>query len=57
MNHVKGYEVIIMFTLDDMNNDRIFYTDSNGLDMQRRKLNWKMNSAMTMMTILVDLFA
>ena len=48
MNHVKGYEVIVKFTSLNITNNGVFYTDSNGLDMQRRKLNWQKSFDLTL---------
>jgi len=36
-----GKEIIIKFTSSSINNNGIFYTDSNGLEMQYRKRNWR----------------
>jgi lysosomal alpha-mannosidase len=38
---VKGYEVIAKWRVDNFNNDQTFYTDSNGLEMQKRILNFR----------------
>jgi hypothetical protein len=32
LNH-NGYEVVVVFKLEAFNNNGIFYTDSNGLEM------------------------
>jgi hypothetical protein len=38
----NGYEVIEDFKVKDSDNNQTFYTDSNGLEMQKRVLNyWK----------------
>ena len=34
-----GMEVIAKWQLMDVSNDEVFYTDSNGLEMQKRILN------------------
>ena len=36
-----GKEIIIKFTSSQINNQGIFYTDSNGLEMQQRTRNWR----------------
>ena len=36
-----GKEVIVRFILEDLYNDGVFYTDSMGLEMQRRQLNYR----------------
>jgi len=36
-----GNEVVAMFELKSMRNEGIFYTDSNGLEMQKRILNYR----------------
>lgn len=36
-----GFEVTINFDAFDLNNEDVFYTDSNGLEMQRRQLNYR----------------
>ena len=39
---IKGYEVMVHFQAHDFENSKgEFYTDSNGLRMQKRKLNWR----------------
>ena len=42
-----GKEVIIKFTSNSIKNEGVFYTDSNGLEMQYRKRDyrktWKLN--------------
>jgi hypothetical protein len=37
----QGREVTVNWKLDNFNNNRTFYTDSNGLEMQKRVLNWR----------------
>jgi len=37
----EGHEVTVNFHATDIDNDGIFYTDSNGLEMQERKLNYR----------------
>lgn len=37
----KGKEVVVTFKAMDFNNTEEFYTDSNALEMQYRKLNWR----------------
>jgi len=39
--HIDGYEVIVHFAAPDVQNEGVFYTDSNGLEMQRRELNYR----------------
>jgi hypothetical protein len=43
----KGYEVTANFAVGDFTNNKTFYTDSNGLEMQKRILNhrdtWDIN--------------
>ena len=36
-----GHEVVVEFQIDNFNNNKTFYTDSNGLDMQERILNYR----------------
>jgi alpha-mannosidase/alpha-mannosidase II/lysosomal alpha-mannosidase len=36
---LDGYEVVAEFEAHDFDNNKTFYTDSNGLDMQKRILN------------------
>lgn len=36
-----GYEVIVDFTVDNFDNNQTFWTDSNGLEMQKRMLNFR----------------
>lgn len=36
-----GYEVIAKWTVDNFDNNQTFYTDSNGLEMQKRILNYR----------------
>lgn len=36
-----GYEVIAKWHVNDFNNNQTFYTDSNGLEMQKRILNYR----------------
>jgi hypothetical protein len=36
-----GYEVIANFHVDNFDNKQTFYTDSNGLEMQKRILNYR----------------
>jgi hypothetical protein len=40
-NYVDGYEVVAQFNVSDFHNDQTFYTDSNGMEMQKRKLNYR----------------
>jgi len=35
----KGKEVVVNFEMVDFDNENTFYTDSNGLEMQKRVLN------------------
>jgi hypothetical protein len=37
----KGKEVVVNWVLEDFVNDGEFYTDSNGLEMQKRVLNYR----------------
>lgn len=37
----KGYEVIVNFQVEGLDNNSTFYTDSNGLEMQKRILNYR----------------
>ena len=39
----EGYEVVVIFTIRNFENSGIFYTDSNGLEMQKRVLNHRDN--------------
>jgi hypothetical protein len=36
-----GYEVVAQWKVDNFDNNQTFYTDSNGLDMQKRILNYR----------------
>jgi len=36
-----GHEVVMDFKVDKLNNNQTFYTDSNGLEMQERILNYR----------------
>ena len=36
-----GKEVVANWQIVDMDNDSVFYTDSNGLEMQRRTLDFR----------------
>jgi len=36
-----GYEVIAKWKVDNFDNNNTFYTDSNGLEMQKRVLNYR----------------
>jgi lysosomal alpha-mannosidase len=36
-----GYEVIAKWHVENFNNNNTFYTDSNGLEMQKRILNYR----------------
>jgi hypothetical protein len=40
-NITRGQEVTINFEFENFDNDNTFYTDSNGLEMQERKLNYR----------------
>ena len=40
-NPYDGYEVIAQFHVNDFVNQGTFYTDSNGLEMQKRILNYR----------------
>ena len=39
--YLDGYEVIVQFQAHDFDNNSTFYTDSNGLEMQKRVLNYR----------------
>ena len=36
-----GYEVIVDFQVENFDNNQTFWTDSNGLEMQQRRLNYR----------------
>jgi lysosomal alpha-mannosidase len=36
-----GHEVIVNFEVENFDNQQIFFTDSNGLEMQKRTLNYR----------------
>ena len=36
-----GYEVVAQFNVLDFHNNKTFYTDSNGMEMQKRILNYR----------------
>jgi len=36
-----GFEAVTTFHVNGFKNDGVFYTDSNGLEMQKRKLNYR----------------
>jgi hypothetical protein len=38
---LDGYEVVAQFNVSDFQNNQTFFTDSNGLEMQERKLNYR----------------
>jgi len=38
---LDGFEVIAHFSAPELNNSGVFYTDSNGLEMQKRILNFR----------------
>lgn len=38
---LEGYEVVTKFQVADFYNNKTFYTDSNGLEMQKRILNYR----------------
>lgn len=38
---LNGYEVVIDFQVSNFNNNGSFFTDSNGLEMQQRWLNYR----------------
>jgi hypothetical protein len=40
-NRFIGHEVTVNFLAPEINNDGIFFTDSNGLAMQKRQLNYR----------------
>ena len=35
----EGFEVVVIFTIQNFNSSKTFFTDSNGLQMQKRVLN------------------
>ncbi|CAD8152744.1 unnamed protein product [Paramecium pentaurelia] len=37
----KGKEVIVIFKSDNIKNQKVFYTDSNGMDLQQRKIGYR----------------
>ena len=37
----SGYEIVVEFKAHDFDNNKTFYTDSNGLEMQKRILNYR----------------
>ena len=39
--YLDGYEVVAHFNAHDFDNNQTFYTDSNGLEMLERKLNYR----------------
>ena len=39
--YIDGYEVVASFQAHDFDNNGTFYTDSNGLEMQKRVLNYR----------------
>jgi hypothetical protein len=41
LERIDGYEVIVDFTLEKFDNNQTFWTDSNGLEMQKRILNYR----------------
>lgn len=41
INPDLGFEVTVNFHAPNINNDGVFYTDSNGLEMQKRILNYR----------------
>ena len=38
---LDGYEVIVDFTVENFDHNQTFWTDSNGLEMQKRILNYR----------------
>ena len=38
---LDGYEVIAKWKVDNFDNNETFFTDSNGLEMQKRILNYR----------------
>ena len=38
---LQGFEVITHWHAHDFDNKGVFYTDSNGLEMQKRQLNYR----------------
>ena len=40
-NNFYGHEVIVDFSVEDFDNNNTFWTDSNGLEMQKRVLNYR----------------
>ena len=39
--YLDGYEVVAQFHTPDVDNNGTFYTDSNGMEMLERKLNYR----------------
>ena len=39
--YLNGYEVVTMVNASEVKNKGLFYTDSNGLEMQERILNYR----------------
>mmetsp|Transcript_522 Transcript_522/g.555 ORF Transcript_522/g.555 Transcript_522/m.555 type:complete len:333 (+) Transcript_522:2018-3016(+) len=39
--HVDGYEMVAQFQVEGFKNQETFWTDSNGLEMQKRELNYR----------------
>jgi len=37
----QGMDVVAVFHVDEIGNNGTFYTDSNGLEMQKRQLNFR----------------
>lgn len=48
----EGHEVTVNFEAKDFDNEGVFWTDSNGLAMQKRQLNyrptWKLRTIMNL---------
>jgi len=41
VSYQDGHEVVVQFHVDNFDNNKTFYTDSNGLEMQKRILNYR----------------
>ena len=40
-SYLDGYEAVVNFEVEDFQNNQTFFTDSNGMEMQKRKLNYR----------------
>ncbi len=41
ISNAQGREVTVNWLMSDFDNNKTFYTDSNGLEMQKRILNYR----------------